>query len=56
MAETLGFALAAMASHLTLSRRGRKVTAYRKIQQLLASNAFGCGPACAETLAGPFLF
>jgi hypothetical protein len=45
MAETLGFALAAMAVHLTLSRRGHKVTAYRKIQQLWASDAFCCGPA-----------
>ncbi len=55
MAETLGFALAAMACHLTLSRRGNKVTAYRKIQQLLASNAFCCGLAVYQH-CGAFCF
>jgi hypothetical protein len=44
-AKSFGIAITANTRHLTLSRRGRKVTAYRKIQQLWASDAFCCGPA-----------
>ncbi len=36
VAETSGFALAAMTCHLTLSRRRHKVTVFRKKQQLWA--------------------
>jgi hypothetical protein len=43
--EPLHFTRAAMTRHLTLSRLRNKVTVYRKIQQLLASYAFGCGPS-----------
>jgi hypothetical protein len=46
------FISAIVARHLTLSRQRHKVTAYRKIRQLLASYAFGCGPLVLSAPAG----
>ncbi len=52
--ETLGFALAAMASHLTFMARHMLIV-YRKIQQLSASYAFCCGLAWCISTAGLFV-
>lgn len=47
-AKSFGIAIAANTRHLTLSRRGHKVTAYRKIQQLWASTPFVAALRCYQ--------
>jgi hypothetical protein len=49
------FTRTAMTRHLTLSGRWHKVTAYRKIQQLWASNAFCCGLAVYQHCGAFFI-
>jgi hypothetical protein len=47
-AKSFGIAIAANTRHLTLSRRGHKVTVFRKKQQLRASPPFVAALRCYQ--------